>query len=125
MSRFTSFVGFGLIVDDLLQFVEQFTEVFGDEVSSDGVYLVEVIGGFPLVDVEFGVGVVEPAVVVEHSPSHLQISETDASGQPSQIVNGPIVLPEKLEDLIGLGVIDVEDFLFGESGVVGTIGDWP
>ena len=124
MSRFTSFICFGLVIVYGLQFVQQLTKIFSDVVSSNRVYLVKVIGLFPLMNVVFSAGVVKAAVVVEDPPSDLKIPETDASGQSSQIVNTPIVLSEELEDLVGLGVGDVEDFLFGEPGVVGAVGDW-
>jgi len=123
MSRFTSFVCLSLVVKYILQFSQQLVEIFSHIVSADRVNLVEIIGRFPLVNVVFSVGIVKPTVVVEHSSSNLQISEADSSSKSSQIVNYLIALSEKLKDLVGLGVSDVEDFLFGEPGVVGTVGD--
>lgn len=125
MGRFASFVCFTLIFEDILQFFEKLAEIFSHEVSSNRMNFVEIIGGLPLVDVELSVSVIESVVVIKYSSSNFQVSKTNASGKSSKIVNGCIVSPEKLKDLLSLRVVDVDNFFFGDSGVVRAVGDWP
>ena len=91
--------------------------------SAGGVLLGEVVGFFPLMDVVVRFGVVHAAVVVEDALSNLQVSESDSSTEAAQVVDGGVVPGEEVEDLIGVGVLDVEDFLFADTGIVGTIAD--
>lgn len=92
--------------------------------SSSRVFFGKVIGIFPLVDVVVGVGVVHSTVVVVDSLSDFHVSETDASAETSEVVNDDIISGEEVKDLIGVGVLNVEDFLFGDAGVVGAVADW-
>jgi len=81
-------------------------------------YLIKIIGRLPLMDVKLSVGVVETTVVIEYSSSHLQISKTNASGKAAQIINGMIVLSEKLKNLFSLRILDVKNFRLGQSGII-------
>ena len=120
-----SFEGIFLIVDNFLKLSQQLPEIFGHKVSSNWMYLRKIIGGLPLMDVKLSVGIVETTVVIEYSSSHLQISKTNASGKSSQIINGLIVLSEKIKNLFSLRILDVKNFWFGQSGVIWAIGDRP
>lgn len=84
----------------------------------------EIVGGLPLMDVVFGISVVKSVVVVVDASAYFQVSEANASGQSSKIVNGDIVPSELVKDFVCLYILDVEDLRFGDAWVVGAIGDW-
>lgn len=118
MRAHKSFVGFPLILQHPLQLHQQLVDVLRYVVGSSGVLLPQIIGGLPLVDEVLGVRVVEPVVVVEDSFPDFEVSKTDASGETAQVIDSDVVPPEEIEDLIGVGVRESENFLFGEAGVV-------
>lgn len=119
-----SFVGLALGVDDFSEFSEEAFEVLGDEVGADGVFLGEVVGGFPLMNVEFTVGVVEGRVVSIRPLPHLEVAEPDPPGESSQIIRIDPQFSQEGQHLLGLLVAEGEDFGLLDAGVIGAVGHW-
>ena len=92
--------------------------------TASGVFFGKIIGIFPLVNVIVRVCVVHSTVVVVDTSAYFQISESDTSGKTSKILNGSVVSSEEVKDSFGFGICDVEYFLFLDSGMVGSVGDW-
>ncbi len=91
--------------------------------GASGVIVGQVIGGLPLPDHVLSAGVVEISVVVEDSAFNQQVSKADSSAKATEILHSHIVSVEEVEKLGRLDVLDVEDFLAEDSGVVGAVGD--
>ncbi len=112
-----------MVGQHLLQLGEQLVDIFCCVVGAGGVLLAQVVGRFPLVDEVLRVSVVQSAVVVVDPLADLQVSETDASGQASEVVDGNAVLFEEVEHFVGVWVREGEDLLLGEPGVVAAVAD--
>ena len=123
MLRQTSFKGISLCIEYILKLSEQLIKIFSHIMSSNWVNVSQVVGGFPLMNVELSVGIVKSAIVIEYSSSNLQISKADTSGKSSQIINCLIICSEELKNLFSLSVLDVKNVRFGESGIVWAVGD--
>ena len=63
--------------------------------------------------------------MVEHPTFDHQVSEADPATETSQVIHLDIVPSEEVEQLVGLGVVDVEDLLAEDRGIVGAVGDGP
>jgi hypothetical protein len=83
----------------------------------------QVVSGLPLPDHVLRGRVVGSRVVIEDPALNQQVSEADTSAKATQVLHSHIVPAEEVEKLGGLGVIDVEDLLAEDSGVVGAVGD--
>jgi len=118
-----SFVSFFLVLQNLTEFVDKLVDVFGDVVAAGRMILGEVVGVLPLVDVIVSISVVHVAVVVVNSLSDLYVSESDASAESTEVVNCDIISAEKVEHLISIRVLNVEDFFLGDARIVGTVAD--
>lgn len=108
---------------DLLEFLEQLVDVLGDEMAADWVFFAQIVSLLPLVNIELTVCIVQMTVMVIDPFSDLKVTEADAAGQTSQIVNLHIILPEEFEHLVSVGVVKVEDFLAGNTRVIGAVGN--
>lgn len=63
--------------------------------------------------------------MVEHPAFDHQVSEANASAETSQVIHLDIVPSEEVEQLVGLGVVDAEDVLAEDPGIVGAVGNGP
>lgn len=59
--------------------------------------------------------------MVEHPALNHQVSKVDSTAETSQVIHLNIVPSEEVKQLVGLGVVDVEDILTKDPGLVGLV----
>lgn len=79
-------------------------------VGSSGVFLGNIIGGFPLVDIVF-ILVIVPVVVI-HSSANLEVSDFDSLSESAKIRELEVLSLQQIKDFSGLWVLDLDDFRF-------------
>ena len=63
-------------------------------------------------------------MMVVDSFSDFPVSVSDASGKSSQIGKLDSVFVENVDDVLGVGIVFLEDLLFLKTGVVASVSDW-
>lgn len=105
-----------------MEFSHEFWECFEYEMGSSWMFLCEVVSFFPLVNVVLIRNIVVVVVVV--SSSYLDIKESKSSCKSSEISDFNVLLLEEVENLLRLGIINLEDLRLNQSWVVASIADW-
>lgn len=88
-------------------------------VGSSGVFLGNIIGGFPLVDIVF-ILVIVPVVVI-HSSANLEVSDFDSLSESAKIRELEVLSLQQIKDFSGLWVLDLDDFRFWLPHANGSI----
>ena len=110
-------------LNNLDEFVHEFVEILEHQVSSSRMIVCQVVGRFPLPDVELILNIV--SIVVEISFSYLDIVKSDAASQSSIILILDILVVEETDNFPRLIILRGQDFFFLEPGIVAFIGDGP
>ena len=108
-------------MQNVLQLSQQLRETLKNDVTASRVVLVEIIGRLPLPDHVIIGCVVCARVVVVLSALHQQITKSNAPAEAPEVLHLDVAPPEEIKQLVRLGIVDLDDILPQDSGVIGAV----